>query len=65
MYKFEVFRDSNSLYRWRVTTSNGYVVAIGDPRYPSAELARQAVLTVREKLSKAEVPETREVARAA
>lgn len=65
MYKFEIFRDSNGVYRWRLRASNGYVVATGDPRFRTAELARKAVLSMRSKLASADVPDVRETARAA
>lgn len=65
MYKFEIFRDSNGVYRWRLMTANGYVVATGDPRFRTPELARKAVLSMRTKLADADVPDVRETARAA
>lgn len=65
MYKFVIFRDSNGVYRWRLTASNGYVVATGDPRFRTPELAREAVLSMQAKLADADVPDVRETARAA
>jgi uncharacterized protein YegP (UPF0339 family) len=58
MYKFEIFRDSSGGYRWRLTASNGYVVATGDPRFRTSEMACRAVRSMRSKLAEADVQDT-------
>jgi uncharacterized protein YegP (UPF0339 family) len=55
MYRFEIFRDASASYGWRLVTPSGYVVAVGDDRYRTPDIARRAVGNLQAKVSTAEI----------
>lgn len=55
MYKFEIFRDWQDQFRWRLLGRLGRVVATSDTSYRTEEIATRAVEDVRSGLGDADV----------
>lgn len=59
MYRFEIYRDANGGYAWRLLAENGRVVAMSPDSFRTAKQAFVAVRQLQPKLALAEVREPR------
>jgi uncharacterized protein YegP (UPF0339 family) len=55
MYKFEIFRDWQGEFRWRLRSRLGQVIATSDTSYRSQQIAQSAVRELRPQLGNADV----------
>jgi uncharacterized protein YegP (UPF0339 family) len=55
MFKFEIFKDWQGEFRWRLRSRLGQVVATSAASYQSQEIARRAAQEVRVSAGEAEV----------
>ena len=58
MFKFEVYRDAASDYRWRLKASNGRIVADSGEGYASRSNARRAAENVRRQIGGANIEDS-------
>ena len=58
MFKFEVYRDAASDYRWRLKASNGHIVADSGEGYASRSNARRAAENVRRQIGGANIEDS-------
>lgn len=55
MYKFEIFRDWQGQFRWRILSRLGNVIATSDTSYRSEQIATTAIREMGPKLVDADV----------
>lgn len=55
MWKFEIYADSGSKYRWRLKASNGQTVASSGESFDSRSNARRAAENVKANAGSAEI----------
>lgn len=54
MAKFEVYRDGEGRWRWRLRTFHG-IAAVSDGSYPTLESAKNSIVSVKKTARDAEV----------
>jgi len=54
---FEVYRDDDEQYRWRLVHDNGNIIADGGEGYASAQKCRQGLQSVKDNAPGADVVE--------
>lgn len=62
MYKFEIFRDWQGQFRWRLLGRLGRVIATSDTSYRTEQIATRVVEDVRSGLGQADVMSGRQAA---
>ncbi|MBW3537179.1 MAG: DUF1508 domain-containing protein [Actinobacteria bacterium] len=55
MWKFEIYRDAASEYRWRLKASNGRIVADSGEGYSSHSNAHRAAENARNQIGRASI----------
>jgi uncharacterized protein len=56
-YKFELYKDAKSEFRWRMVASNGQTIATGAEGYKAKESARAGIESVKKNAAAAEIEE--------
>ncbi|MBN1438095.1 MAG: DUF1508 domain-containing protein [Anaerolineales bacterium] len=58
MYKFEVYKDKEGQYRWRLVAPNGRSIADSGEGYSSKQACLEGIESVRQNATGAQVVET-------
>ena len=58
MGKFQIFQDKSGEYRWRLTASNGNIVATGGEGYKTKADAQRGIASVQQLATTAAVEDT-------
>jgi uncharacterized protein len=56
-YKFELYKDTKSEYRWRMVAPNGQTIATGGEGYKAKDSAKAGIESVKKNAAAAEIEE--------